>query len=166
MVCPCLRFCDITSSIHELIRFCWHRCLSRDRRLARHVTPLYLTHRLFISCRPSHCYVLRSRSKCSIASSRALELRSSRDTGAVARVRPHAAHGIVRDVANAARSLHACRARIALESTCNEPQCLRNGPCLLGIAAPRLPWVLKAAAGGGGASLACALRRSVPPAHL
>jgi hypothetical protein len=125
-----------------------------------HASPLYLVPAVAL------LDVLRSRSKCSIASSRALELRSSRDTGAVARVRPHAAHGIVRDVANAARSLHACRARIALESTCNEPQCLRNGPCLLGIAAPRLPWVLKAASGGGGASLACALRRSVPPAHL
>ena len=80
-------------------------------------------------------------------------------------MRPHAAHGIVRDVANAARSLHACRPRIALERTCNEPSYLRSGPCLSGIAAPRLPWVLKAAAGGGGASLACASRRSVPPAR-
>ena len=53
----------------------------------------------------------------------------------------------------------------SLERSCDEPPCLRNGPCLLGIAAPKLLWVLKAAAAGGGASLACASRRTVPPAQ-
>ena len=53
----------------------------------------------------------------------------------------------------------------SLERTCNEPSYLRSGPCLLGIAAPKLLWVLKAAAGGGGASLACASRRGLPPAQ-
>ena len=134
---------------------------------------LYLTQRLSISCRPSDCYVLHSSSMFDggIASPRASIVAGHRgenttdEVSSVARVRPHAAHGIVRDVANAARSAHACRPRIALDRTCNEPPCLRNGPCLLVIVAPRLPWVLKAAAGGGGASLACASRRSVPPAQ-
>ena len=44
----------------------------------------------------------------------------------------------------------------SLERICEEPSYLRTGPCFLVIAAPKLLWVLKAAAAGGGASLACA----------
>ena len=111
---------------------------------------------------------------CSMAASRALELRSSRDTGA--RTRP-TRYG---QYPRCARTPHmvlcgTSRTQLArcmlvghgsLKRTCNEPSYLRSGPCLLGIAAPKLLWVLKAPAGGGGASLACASRRSVPPLRL
>ena len=81
----------------------------------------------------------------------------------VARVRPHAMALCGTSRTQLARCMLVGHG--SLERTCNEPSYLRSGPCLLGIAAPKLLWVLKAAAGGGGASLACASRRSVPPAQ-
>ena len=88
-----------------------------------------------------------------------------RPVGRFART-PHMATRTPRThAANATRSAHGCRSRIALKRTCTEPSYLRSGPCLLGVAAPELPWVLNTAAGGGGVSLACASRRRLPPAQ-
>ena len=84
-------------------------------------SPLYLTQRLSLSCRPSGrtamCSVpdrnvrLRHREPSSF-DRRETPGREHDRRGKASSPGAPARHGIVRDVANAARSLHACRARI------------------------------------------------------
>ena len=83
-----------------------------------------------IGMQPSDDVIERLRS---LQEAVALEVRRSSS-------RPHARHtGIVRDVANAARSSHARRARIEWACTRNEPVSPCNGPCFVSIGQPKVP---------------------------
>ena len=162
IACPCVTFYNIHYD-------------SASTGAYRGRSPLYLTQRLSLSLAGRRVALLRApflfeMLDCGIVSSRASIVAGHRgenttdEVRPVARVRPHATWALC---GTSRPQLARCMlvGHGSLERICDEPSYLRSGPCLLVIAAPKLLWVLKAAAAGGSASLACASRRTVPPAQ-